>query len=725
MYALIVRLFDALDAFFLAISRVVRSALGRLWDRALVPLIAGLIIVLTGVGIVVGGALSRLDRGVAWVERTLIALAMLSMVALSFHDYLVQEWKVGGAGIVGGPNMGLVLMVWVGFLGASLATRNREHLAVDLTDRLLSPASAGFVKRFTSLIAAGLAWMFAGGAWDLTKESIEFGDAVDALPVWDWLVAPLNFFIGLLPGQPTESTPWPVVTAGGGFPLWIAQSVLPFGFLVIALRFLGAAIFGVPVAPQPGEPPAPTRRRADLVMAGLFPGVLLGIAAVAKLGTGWVIAIAAVVSLLLGAPLFVGVGIGALASAQLIGGYDAVSVVTDMFEATKKPELLSIPFFVLAGNLMTQGAIADRLVAIARAVMGRTPGGLGLAAILSCVIFAAISGSSPVTVIAVGSVMFPMLVKGRYKERYSLGVLSSAGSLGIIIPPSVPMIVYAIVVSSPTASVSPSDLFLAGVLPGLFIAGMLAVYTLYATRGTPIDQEVVAEGYWRGVGLALKRGIWSLGLPVLILGGIYGVLTLEPLGIDFAIRFTVTQAAAVSVVYALLVELFIHRELKWKKVPGVLAESGTMMGGLFLILVLAIALNRFLALQEIPQHAADWVLSHVQSQLEFLIWVNLFLLVLGCLMDIMSAILIVAPLLAPIAVQYGIHPVHFGIIFIVNLELGYLTPPMGINLFVASTVFKRPLIEVIRGVVPFLLVMLFALIVISWWPWLSLALLSE
>jgi C4-dicarboxylate transporter DctM subunit len=390
-----------------------------------------------------------------------------------------------------------------------------------------------------------------------------------------------------------------------------------------------------------------------------------------------------------------------------------------MFEAVKKEELLAIPFFVLAGNIMTQGTIADRLVALARAVMGKTPGGLGIATIFACVIFAAISGSSPVTVIAVGSIMFPMLVEERYPENYSLGVLTSAGSLGIIIPPSVPMIIYAIMVSNQDFQVSPNDLFIAGVLPGLFIASVLVIYTMYQTRpdapGNNIRSVEYEGSYGANVLKQLKRSILSLMLPVMILGGIYGVL--GPL------KFTVTEAAAVAVVYALFVELFLHREMSIRRLPKILADSGVMMGSLFLIIVLAIAFNKFLSEQMVPQAAAEWLQTVVSTKWQFIILCNLFLLALGCVMEIISAILIVAPLLAPIAVGYGMDPIHFGIMFIVNLELGYLTPPMGVNLFVSSTVFNRDILSVIKATAPFLLMMLFCLGVIAWFEDLSLFLL--
>ncbi|RME25574.1 MAG: TRAP transporter large permease subunit [Deltaproteobacteria bacterium] len=738
MYRAFVALFDAVDDRANALWRGIRSGLQAAWDGWLGHLALGIIVSLTGLGILAARLLELLDRLVALVERAFLTVALLAMVWLIFNDYLFREYSFAAVGLKDGPNMALVLMVWVGFLGASLATRRRGHLAVDATDRVLSPKAARFVKRFSALAAAGLAWTLCRASWGLVVESVEFEDSVEGLSVWNWLAPPLNAVIRLLPGQPVEGVDWPTVTAGGDFPLWLAQLVLPLSFAFIAARFLMAAVLGrfdappdpdAPAerAPIPEPTPPGTRTARDVVMAGLFPGLLLGMGAALYFDNGPLILIACVLLVLVGAPLFVAIGVAAIASANLIGNYDTVAVVTDMFEATKKHELLAIPFFVLAGNLMTRGSIAERLIDIARAFMGRTPGGLGLASVAACAVFAAISGSSPVTVIAIGSIMYPMLVRDGYPSSYGMGVLTAAGGLGIIIPPSVPMIVYAIVVSTPTSPIPPSELFLGGVLPGLFIAACLSAYTLVRTRHVPLPHhpggDLTLGGWLRGIGRALRSGILALMLPVLVLGGIYGLLTLEPFGIDFSIRLTVTEAAAVACVYALVVELFIHRELKLRGLPAVLVESAVMMGSLFLILVLAIAFNRFLTLQQIPQQAADWLVSHIDSRFTFIVLVNLFLLALGCVMDILSAILIVAPLLAPIAAAFGLHPVHFAIMFIVNLEIGYMTPPMGINLFVASTVFKRSVVDVIKAVLPFLLIMLFCLVVIAWLQPLSTALL--
>jgi C4-dicarboxylate transporter DctM subunit len=649
----------------------------------------------------------------------------------------------------GQVNLALMLMVALGFLGASIATQTKEHLAVDVLDRVLSPASARFVKRLTAFTAAGFCFWMAIAGWERITSPDATGDTFPGAKVWWWMVEPVNFATAWMPGDKfgpgaafanraaweaamvAQGKPWPYglafefVQVGSAFPLWIPMLLLTAAFLIMAIRFGATGLSPAP-APVPDLPQAPrptSRRPPDIVLAGAFPGAVIALGLAAWLGQGWMIIIASVLLIFMGAPLFIGIGVGTLAGWTLIQDTSAVSLVTDMFEATKKQEIISIPFFVLAGNLMTHGSIARRLVDFARAVVGPTPGGLAIAAVVACAIFAAISGSSPATVIAIGSIVFPMLVKQGYDERFSLGLLTSAGGLGIIIPPSVPMIVFAVIVSNPggiLGVLSPTDLFLGGFAPGLFIALMLGLYATIRNWPRPGVKSPLPPGadpndslrgrYFPDLGSTFVRGVFALLLPVIILGGIYGHLLGSPLTLD------VTQAAATSVVYAMLVELLIHRELKIQDIPKVCVETATMIGSLFLILVIAISLNKLLAELEVPQAAAEAVLAFADDPIMFLILVNLFLLMLGTVMDIVSAILIVAPLLAPIAAQYGIHPVHFGIMFIVNLEIGYLTPPMGINLFVASTTFKRNLIEVIRGVAPFLALMLFCLGVVAFVP---------
>lgn len=410
---------------------------------------------------------------------------------------------------------------------------------------------------------------------------------------------------------------------------------------------------------------------------------------------------------LLGQPLFVLMGSLTLVALVFVLDYRDASglslIIDKILELASKEVLLAIPFFVVAGELMSQGSLAQRLIQVARAVFGWMPGGLAIAAVAGCVFFAAISGSSPVTVIAIGSIMVPALLKEKYPEPFAIGLLTSAGSLGILIPPSIPMIVYAIMVGA-TTPMDPKDLFLGGVVPGLTIGLLLAGYSFYIGLKHKLPRDPFS---WSNLLFNIKEGFWSLLLPVIILGGIYSGI------------FTTTEAAAVSVVYAFAVEIFIHGELKPKQLIHVAENSMTMMGALLLIIGLAIGLNHVLVDEQIPDRLVEMLKALDLSTVEFLLLANLFLLALGCVMDIMSAILIVAPMLAPMATAVGIDPIHMGIIFIVNLEIGYLTPPIGMNLFVASTLFRKGLGEIIKAVLPTLLLLATGLILITWVPVLS------
>ena len=430
----------------------------------------------------------------------------------------------------------------------------------------------------------------------------------------------------------------------------------------------------------------------------------------AKVSTGTGVAAlfgALVVMVVFGMPLFVIIGVLSILCFALLGedfrGYDTLDLLPEKAaEMMGKEVLLAIPFFVTSGAIMSAGGIAQRLVDFARALVGWLPGGLAVAAVFSCVIFAAISGSSPVTVIAIGSMMYPQLVKAGYDRRFTLGLVTSGGSLGILIPPSIPMLVYAIVAST-SAPIDVAQLFLAGVLPGLLIGGLMAgraVFNSAKVERDPFSLKVVFE--------RLRDGIWAISLPVLILGGIYSGI------------FTPTEAAAVSVIYALIVELLIHRDIGPEDLPKILTEAVVNMGTILIIMALAFGLNAFLVEEMIPQRVVEWILARNLTPVTFLLIVNVFLLLVGALMDSISAILIIAPLLAPIGTELGIDPVHLGVIFIVNLEIGYLTPPIGINLFVASSVFREPLGEVARGVIPFIGLMLIGLVGVTYVPSIAL-----
>ncbi|MBI4208505.1 MAG: TRAP transporter large permease subunit [Deltaproteobacteria bacterium] len=404
---------------------------------------------------------------------------------------------------------------------------------------------------------------------------------------------------------------------------------------------------------------------------------------------------------ILGVPLFVVLGT-AVAMALYFSDIPLVVMAQRMFTTTDSFPLMAIPFFILAGALMTKGGIARRLIDLAKAAVGWLPSGLAIATVAACMLFAAISGSSPATLVAVGTLMYPAMLRDRYSQDFSLGLVTTAGSLGILIPPSIPMIIYAIVVG-----VSVSDLFIAGVGPGLLIGALLMTYSFLRNRGgsqhrIPFSKSAFVSRF--------KEGIWAVLLPVVILGGIYGGI------------FTATEAAAVAVIYAFGVEVFIHRETKLKKIPEIFVGSAVDMGIILVIIAIAMSLSWFLTAQYVPQLLAEWISDHIHTPWVFLLALNLLLLVTGCLMDIISAILILAPLTAPIAREMGVDPIHLGILYIVNLEIGYLTPPIGINLFVSSIVFDKPVVRVIRAVLPFLAVMLLGLLLVTYFPQISLAL---
>jgi len=375
-------------------------------------------------------------------------------------------------------------------------------------------------------------------------------------------------------------------------------------------------------------------------------------------------------------------------------------LIDDMWTALSHEALLAIPMFILAGSLMARGSIAERLIQIMRASTTWMPGGLAVAAILSCAIFAAISGASAVTLLAVGAVMYPALLKDGYSRTFSLGALAAGGTLGILIPPSIPMIFYAIVVEK-----SIVDMFIAGLLPGLLLAGVMSVYVLIVNRHIPAQRFNP-----KALLSALRRGFWALMLPIVLLGGIYSGY------------FSATEAAAVAVGYALFVETVIHRELTLRDFGHVAKETATLLGTLFPIVAAAISLNLLLTAERVPQELATMVAANVESRVAFLLMVNLLLLVVGCFVDTMSAIVILAPLLLPMAEAFGIDPIHFGIIMVINLEIGLLTPPLGMNLIVAMTAFKANFGTVVRGALPFIVLMIAVLMMVTFIPAISLAL---
>ena len=389
----------------------------------------------------------------------------------------------------------------------------------------------------------------------------------------------------------------------------------------------------------------------------------------------------------------------ATAFIHLVWGDGRISyLVDDMWGSLNNEVLLAIPMFIAAGNVMTRGSIAQRLIEVMRVLTQWLPGGLAVATILSCAVFAAISGSSPVTLLAVGTILYPALLREGYSRSFSLGALTSGGTLGIIIPPSIPLILYGIVTEK-----SISDLFTAGIMPGLLLTAVLSIYALWINRqlpSKPLNFLVIIE--------ALRRGVWALLLPVVLLGGIYSGY------------FSATEAAAVALGYALFIEIFVHREMRVRDFFNTSVETAKLLGTLFPIVAVALSIKSLLTVEQVPHALAEWIGTVVSDPVTFLLAMNVLLLLVGCFIDVISAILILGPLMLGIAETYGINPIHLGIIMVINLEVGFLTPPVGLNLIVATTAFRESFLLVCRAVLPFIALILAVLMIVTFVPELSL-----
>ena len=399
-------------------------------------------------------------------------------------------------------------------------------------------------------------------------------------------------------------------------------------------------------------------------------------------------------------PVMVLLGAGALFSYVIWNDGVARYLIYDIWEAVNQETLLAIPLFILAGAIMSKGTIAKRLIDLAVAATRPVPGGLAVATVLSCAGFAAISGSAAVTLLAVGSIMYRALVDNGYSKEFAIGALCSGGVLGIIIPPSIPLILYGVMTET-----SITDLFKAGLGPALVLIAILGVYALVMNFNKRMGDWSLAE-----VGLSVRRSVFALLVPIAILGGIYGGI------------FTATEAAAVAVFIALVVEVVIHRDLGPKDLWGVTMETSKLLGSLFPVLAIAVSINIFLTFEQTPQAIVAGMEGVLQNQAQFLLGANLLMLIVGMVIDIGSAVLILSPLLLPIAEAQGVDPVHFGIIMIVNLGIGYLTPPLGLNLIVAMAAFKESFWTVCKAVLPFIALMLFGLMIITFNPGIALAL---
>jgi C4-dicarboxylate transporter DctM subunit len=409
----------------------------------------------------------------------------------------------------------------------------------------------------------------------------------------------------------------------------------------------------------------------------------------------------ALLIMFLGAPLFT-VFAGLTLFLLFIGHIDSSAMIIEMHRIATTPILVAIPLFTFAGYLLSESKAPRRLIGLTNAFLGWLPGGLSIIALITCAAFTALTGATGLTIIALGGILLPALLHGKYPERFSLGLVINSGTLGLLFPPSLPIIIYAIV-----SKVSINHLFLAGLLPGIVMIVLLSLFSVQKAvvaevPRTPFDSARMIK--------ALRESAWELPLPLVVLGGIYSGY------------FAVSEAAAITAVYVFVVEVLIYRDIKWRELPLVMRKSMVLVGGILIILGAALGFTNYLIDAEVPTKLFNVFRAYTDSPYVFLILLNLFLLAVGCLMDIFSALIVVVPLIAPVATAYGVNPIHLGIIFLANLQIGALTPPVGMSLFIASLRFEKPMSNVIIASLPFIVVLLCILALITYVPWLSLAL---
>ncbi|WP_035238355.1 TRAP transporter large permease [Desulfobacter vibrioformis] len=417
-----------------------------------------------------------------------------------------------------------------------------------------------------------------------------------------------------------------------------------------------------------------------------------------------------IVFALMGAPLFTVIIAAAMYGFHL-SEIDLSVMAIELYRIADTPILLALPLFTFAGYILGESNTSQRLVTLTRAFLGWMPGGLAIVAFVVCALFTAFTGASGVTIVAMGALLYPALTQAGYTDRFSLGLVTTSGSLGLLLPPSLPLILYGIIAQQMNGGeqVSIENLFLAGLFPALLMIVMLSAWSVWANRG---NQVPLIRFSVRNCLLALKAAGWEVPLPLFVFFGIYSGY------------FAVSEAAAVTAMYVLVVEVLIYREIPLKKLPGIIRESMVMVGGILLILGVSLALTNYLIDVEAPMKLFKFCETFVSSKLVFLILLNIFLLILGAMLDIFSAIIIMVPLMLPVALEYGVHPVHLGIIFLANMQIGYFTPPVGMNLFIASYRFNKPIVEIYRATIPFMLVLLLSVLIITYWPQLSLFLIS-
>jgi len=636
-------------------------------------------------------------RALVRLEDLIASFALLVMVLLPLSEIVAR--KAFGRGIPGSGPIVQHLTLWVGFLGAAIAARDGKLLAL-ATGTFIPP---GLWRRAADILAAAFgacaATLLAWGGYQMAAAEREVGTHI-----------------------------------GAGIPAWIAQAVLPIAFALIAVRLVWRA--GGVASPDFRSAPAfaernvdpltlpersaTTRRSAEafalhppgspwvdrvLASLGIAAGALfLLVPSILQDHALWPAYVIVVVAAVAGTPLFAILG-GMAALLFMHEGVTPGTILIETYSLSVSPTLPAIPLFTLAGFLLAEGHASERLLRVFRAFFGWIPGGTAVVCAVLCSFFTVFTGGSGVTILALGGVLFPALIKDGYREKFALGLLTASGSLGLLLPPALPLILYAVVAQIPI-----QDIFIGGILPGILLTSMIA--------GWGVREGIVSKAGrypFRGSEAlaSLWAAKWELAMPVMVLVAMFSGLA------------TAVEAAALTALYALVVQAFIHRDLSLTRdLPRAFAECVTIVGGVLIILGVAQGLTSYLVGAQVPSRLIEWAQANIQSRLAFLLVLNLFLLAVGWLMEIWAALVVVVPIIVPLGAAYGIHPVHLGIIFIANLELGFLTPLVGLNIFLASYRFKRPVLEVCAAALPMMAILGVGVLVITYVPWLTTGLLS-
>jgi len=591
--------------------------------------------------------LSALEDGIA-------ALALAAMVVLPIAEIVVR--RVFGVGIPGSGPFVQHLTLWIGFLGAAIAAREGKLLALATGTFIPAGRPRQVATAFASAVAACMSTILAWGAVQLVLSEREVGSIIAA-----------------------------------GVPTWVGELALPIGFTLIALRLAWRA--------------GTTWPARALGFVGILVGVaLIRYSSLLENRPAWPGLLVVLAAAAVGAPIFAILG-GAAVLLFMSDGVTPATVLIETYSLSVSPTLPAIPLFTLAGFILAEGHASSRLLRVFRAWFGWIPGGTAVVCAILCTFFTAFTGGSGVTILAVGGVLFPALLKEGYRDRFSLGLLTTSGSLGLLLPPSLPLILYAVVAQIPI-----EDLFIGGILPGVLLTAMIAAWGVreglrFATTRHPFRAGEAMASLW-----AAK---WELAMPFVVIVAMFSGLA------------TAVEAAALTALYALLIQTVIHRDLSIRRdLLRVFVECVVVIGGVLVILGVAVGLTNYLVGIQLPAKLVSWVQAHIESRLAFLLALNIFLLIVGWLMEIFAAIVVVVPLIVPLGAVFGIHPVHLGIIFVANLELGFLTPLVGINIFLASYRFKRPVLEVCRAALPFMAILAIGVLVITYVPWLTTGLLA-